>query len=214
MNSTTLPQLLRRYTDIPSLLYLLHSKSITLLDPASWDDTNDSYFLLKYKEKKNLQSVLALCLTQTDETYHHWRVFAGNASGVCILFDKQALLNTLSKVGGIVKGSVNYQRVRDMRRRGAQLSVDDLPFMKRAGFTPEAEFRVLYTSAMEHKRFLDIPIPLTSIVEIRLSPWLNGRVRKCIKDTIRSIPGCAHLEIHRSTLIGNSTWKKFGDRAT
>jgi hypothetical protein len=73
MNSTASPQVLRRYPDIP-LLYLLHSQSITLLDPASWDDTNDSYFLLKYKLKKNLQSVLALCLTQTDETYHHWHI--------------------------------------------------------------------------------------------------------------------------------------------
>jgi len=170
--------------------------------------------LLKYKEKKNFQSVLALCLTQTDETYHHWRVFAGNASGVCVVFDGQALLKALSQFIGIFKGPVKYQRVRDMRRRGTQLSVDDLPFMKRAGFTPEAEFRVLYTSAVEQKRFLDIPIPLTSIVEIRLSPWLNSRLRKCVKDTIRTIPDCRHLDIHRSTLIGNSTWKKFGDRAT
>lgn len=214
MNLTASQQLLRRYTDIPSLLYLLHSRSITLLDPASWDDTNDSYFMLKYKEKRNLQSVLALCLTQTDETYHHWRVFAGNASGACVVFEKQALLSTLSKVDGVLTGPVDYRRVRDMRGREVQLSVDDLPFMKRAGFTPEAEFRVLYTSAVAQKRFLDIPIPLTSIVEIRLSPWLNSRLRKCVKDTIRSIPGCERLEINRSTLIGNSTWKKFGDRAT
>lgn len=214
MSFTPVPPRLRRYTDVPSLLYLLHSQCITLLDPASWDDRNDSYFLMKYKEKKNLQSVLALCLTQNDETYHHWRVFAGNSSGVCVVFDKERFLSTFSEVEGLLTGSVNYQRVRDMRRRGAQLSVDELPFMKRAGFMPEAEFRVLYTSVVEQKDFLDIPIDLTSIVEVRLSPWLNSRLRKCVTDTIRSVPGCEGLKIHRSTLIGNSTWKKFGDRAT
>jgi|ERR1043165_3456175 hypothetical protein len=214
MTVATSPVLLRRYTDIPSLLYLLHSKTITLLDPASWDDTNDSYFLLRYKEKKNLKSVLALCMTQTDETYHHWRVFSGHASGACVVFDKQAFLHSVSNVPGILTGPVDYQRVRDMRRRTTPLLVDELPFMKRAGFMPEAEFRVLYTSSGEQKRFLDILIPLNAILEIRLSPWLNSRLRKCVKDTIRSIPGCEHLKIKRSTLIGNSTWKKFGDRAT
>jgi len=38
-------QYLRRYTNIPALLYLLRERKITLLDPASWDDKNDFYFL-------------------------------------------------------------------------------------------------------------------------------------------------------------------------
>ena len=206
--------LLRRYTDIPALLYQLHSRCITLLDPTSWDDTNDSYFMLKYKEKSNLQSVLALCLTQTEETYHHWRVFSGHASGACIVFDRQAFIDALSKVEGVHCGSVEYKRVRDVRGEATQLSIDSLPFIKRAGFTPEAEFRVLYTSKREAVRFLDIPIPLQCIEEIRLSPWLNSRLRKCMKDTLRAIPGCESIEINRSTLIGNFTWKKLGDRAT
>ena len=44
---------LRRYTTLPSLLYTL-----TLLDPQSWDDKNDSYYRQLYKEKKRLKSVL------------------------------------------------------------------------------------------------------------------------------------------------------------
>ena len=53
---------LRRYTDLPALLYLLKHRKITLLDPATWDDTNDSYYLLKYKEKKNLKGTSKNCL--------------------------------------------------------------------------------------------------------------------------------------------------------
>lgn len=214
MDSQTPLQLLRRYTDIPSLLYLLRSRSITLLDPSSWDDTNDSYFLLKYKEKKKLQTVLALCLTQTEETYHHWRVFAGSSAGACILFDRVRLLDALSHTPGILTDRVDYQRLRDVRRRSAHLAVDELPFIKRAGFMPEAEFRLLYTSLDKQLKYLDIPIPLECIVEVRLSPWLNARLRKCLKDTLQSLRGCEGLQIHRSTLIGNSSWKKFGDRAT
>jgi hypothetical protein len=39
---------LRRYTDLTALIYLLHKRKITLLDPASWDDKNDSFYLSKY----------------------------------------------------------------------------------------------------------------------------------------------------------------------
>jgi hypothetical protein len=33
------------HTDIPALIHLLTEKQITLLDPDTWDDKNDSYFL-------------------------------------------------------------------------------------------------------------------------------------------------------------------------
>ena len=73
---------------------------------------------------------------------------------------------------------------------------------------------LLYTSADQRLKFLDVPISLKSIVEIRLSPWLNSRLRHSLKDTIHSIAGCKDLVVHRSTLIGNTTWKKFADRAS
>lgn len=61
----------KRYTDLPSLIQILMNRELTLLDPSSWDDKNDSYFISTYKEKKQLQSVLALCFTKKSETYHH-----------------------------------------------------------------------------------------------------------------------------------------------
>jgi hypothetical protein len=41
----TIEKFVRRYTDIPALIHLLTEKQITLLDPDTWDDKNDSYFL-------------------------------------------------------------------------------------------------------------------------------------------------------------------------
>ena len=55
-------ELLRRYTNIPALIYLLTARKITLLDPASWDDKNDLHFLSLYREKKSLETVLAFAL--------------------------------------------------------------------------------------------------------------------------------------------------------
>jgi hypothetical protein len=75
---------LRRYCDLTALIYLLTERAITLLDPVSWDDSNDSHYAALYKEKKELEAVLALCFTETDERYHYWRVSASGASGVCI----------------------------------------------------------------------------------------------------------------------------------
>jgi hypothetical protein len=57
---------LRRYTN------LLKEQKITLLDPESWEDKNDSHFMSLYRKKKSLKSVLALCFTQASETFHHW----------------------------------------------------------------------------------------------------------------------------------------------
>src|SRR4051794_13800925 len=75
---------LRRYADIPALIYTLKMKCITLLDPQSWDDKNDSRYLTFCQEKNNFRTVLALCFAQSSETYHHWHVFAHGKGGVCI----------------------------------------------------------------------------------------------------------------------------------
>jgi len=46
----------RTSTDLPNLIDLLNNSKLTLLDPLVWEDKNDSYFLLKYKEAKKLKT--------------------------------------------------------------------------------------------------------------------------------------------------------------
>jgi hypothetical protein len=215
MNHEPIPAVLRRYTDIPGLLHVLTYKALTLLDPSSWDDKNDSYNILKYKEKdKNLKAVLALCFTKAEETYHHWRVFAPGPSGVCIVFHGELLISTLSIHPGIVCRSVEYHQVRELKRGDLQPKVADLPFVKRFGFGPEEEYRVLYTSGENERAFLQVPISYDCIKEIRLSPWLNTQLKGCVRDAINNVTRPNVLKVSRSSLIGNSTWKRFGDRAT
>jgi hypothetical protein len=202
---------LRRYTDIPALVYLLRERRITLLDPMSWDDSNDSSYLTYYREKKGLMSVLALCFTQANETYHHWRVFANGPSGVCISFKRAQLLKVLESHPNIKAEAVRYFRLPQARRQS--IPIEDLPFVKRYPFEGENEFRLVYESKAKKVRVLDIPIPLSCIYKITLSPWLNRSLSGHLKRTLRSIDGCSALKIRYSTLIGNEEWKTIGESA-
>ena len=205
-------EFLRRYTDVPALIYFLRERKITLLDPQSWDDSNDSHYLTLYREKNRLRSVLALCFTQTSETYHHWRVFSGGPSGVCIRFKRSQFLNALKEQDGIRSGPVAYLRLPQIRE--AHVATDDLPFLKRYAFEHEEEYRVIYQSGTKKKVKLDIKMPLSCIDKITLSPWIHPALYPHLKRTLRSINGCSTLDIVRSTLIGNEEWKRLGENST
>jgi hypothetical protein len=202
---------LRRYTDIPALIYLLTERKISLLDPQSWDDSNDSHYLELYRDKKQLKTVLALCFTQGAETYHHWRVFAGGSSGICIRFRQSALLAAVKKQPGLRAQPVRYLKLNEIR--GHPLGVEQLPFLKRYPFGDEKEFRLVYESATKTLPKLDISIPLACISRIIVSPWIHPHLSDKLKEILHSIKGCGALKIYRSTLIGNEQWKQLGDNA-
>lgn len=114
-NHMTSDDRLRRYTNIGALLHILRTKQITLLDPNSWDDSNDSYGLSVFKEKKKLKTVLGLCFTETVETYHHWHIFANDVGGVCITFNKEKLLSHVNKSKGFDYAPVDYKPLKELR---------------------------------------------------------------------------------------------------
>lgn len=203
---------LKRYTDIPALAYLLSERKITLLDPRSWDDQNDSYYLSVYKRKKSLKTVLALCFTQAPETYHHWKVFAGNNSGVCIYFNRAELREALKKKKGVRIRQVEY-RTRSQNRL-TRPSVKLLPFLKRSAFGDEDEIRVTYESKTQRLPTLDIAIPLSCIEKVVLSPWAHSNMENPIRKMLKSIDGCHNIGFYRSSLISNDEWKSMGDDAT
>lgn len=197
---------LKRYTNLPVLIYLLKNQKLTLLDPKTWDDSNDSYCLSVYKEQKSLKTVLALCFTETPETYHHWHIFADGSSGVCVTFKREKLLEILSSTPGITYDSVRYIALKKLRKKISPL--EELPFIKRLGFQDEAEFRVIYESQKKSLETKDICVSLQCIEKITLSPWMPKALAKPMKDTIHSINGCTKLKIVRSSLVGNAEWKK------
>jgi hypothetical protein len=61
---TTLNKFIRRYISVSAVIDTLRRGEITLLDPQSWDDRNDRYFMSLYKERKKLSGLYALCSVQ------------------------------------------------------------------------------------------------------------------------------------------------------
>ena len=201
----------RRYTDIPSLVGMLTTGELTLLEPATWDDKNDSYFLDQYKQKRGLESVLALCFTSASETYHHWRVFSPGPAGVCVWFKEEGIKAAVKKVKGLRIKPVDYLTVDEVRRE--RLSVPRMPFVKRHPFKPESEIRILWESDTDKRSSLAVPFEASAIERITLSPWLHPSLTDPLKSLLKSLPKCQKYRIYRSTLVGNDEWKRHGRNA-
>lgn len=198
---------LRRYTTLPVLLDILINKKLTLLDPHSWEDTNDSYYIEVYKQKSDLKSVLALCFTEAGETYHHWKVFSGNPSGVCIIFKKNKILECLnSDDTGIKSGSVIYKKIRETKI--LPLRHEELPFIKRFPFKDEKEFRCIYEDASQEITYKDVNMDISCIDRIVFNPWIPKSVFDSVKKVIKNIDGCKGIRIFKTTLVDNEEWKK------
>ena len=202
--STRDPKFLRRYTSLPSLLHVLQNKQMTFLNPATWDDRNDAYFMEQYKQRKKFKTALALCFSETGETYHHWRVFTRGSEGVCIHFHNLQLMRTLKRIGEIRSGQVKYKPIDDLER--THPAADKLPFLKRLPYEHEFEFRILYVSKTKEYETKGIDIDLSCIERVVLNPWMPKPLANSVKATIKSIPGCAHLSVYRTTLLENERW--------
>jgi len=197
---------LRRYTELPFLIDLLQTRKITLLNPATWDDKNDAYYINRYAEAQGFQSTYALCLAESQETYHHWKVFSHGTSGVCLEFDKDTFLEFATNVPNLRYGPVKYKTIKDLRAVPAHQA--ELPFLKRFAFIDEKEFRLFLGTQTKSSDMYQFNISLDIIQRITLSPWLPREVAKNIKKLLQTIDGCKLLKIFRSTLIENEDWKK------
>jgi hypothetical protein len=185
---------------------MLRTRNLTLLNPGTWDDTNDSYFMSEYKRLKNAKSVLALCFAECEESYHHWRVFSNGSDGVRIEFDKSGLLAALTKDPDVRTEKVTYRKIEDLQRKST-IDCDELPFLKRWPYSDEREFRIVYTGLSETVEYKDYPIALGSIRRITLSPWMPRALSGSVKGVLRSIEGCSRLKVFQSTLVANEVWK-------
>jgi len=200
---TPMKNFLNRYTSFPALLAMLQNREITLLSPGFWEDRNDAFTMSQYKSRKQLTTLLALCFSQAEETYHHWRVFTQGADGVCITFRRAPLLNALK---GLRSGPVTYRKIADLPRFRPKL--EQLPFLKRAPYEDEREFRLIHEDKTEETETKAFAIPLSCISRVTLNPWLSPPLAAAMKIAIKQIEGCTGLKVYQTTLLENETWKK------
>jgi hypothetical protein len=197
---------LNRYTTLPIALDILANSHITLLSPDAWEDRNDAYYLERYRQKRRLSTVLAVCFSACRETFHHWKVFSSGNAGVCLEFDRSKLLEAFPDDQGFVHGMVEYRLIKNLKEKRA--TVNTWPFLKRKPFSDEREFRILYESSVENIRSKPVKIDLTSIQKVTLSPWLNESVAKSVVKIIKQLRGCERMDIRPSSLLDNARWRK------
>ena len=198
---------LRRYTELPFLIDYLRTQELALLNPTSWDDRNDSYYIEQYMASHALQRAYALCLAESAETYHHWRVFSNGSGGICIEFEKEKFVENALKVPDLKARSVQYRTIKQLRETAP--IQDELPFLKRYAFIHEKEFRLFLGAEKHSSEVFRLSMPFTTIDRIILSPWLTNSVADNVKKTLKAIAGCSAIEIYKSTLVENEDWKKF-----
>jgi len=201
-----MPHFLNRYTDLPALIHILSTRQVTLLNPITWDDKNDSYFMSEYKERHDAKTLLALCFSEARETYHHWRVFSHGSHGVCIEFDKEKFLHQFGPDKQVRHGKVLY-KTRAVFKAPKTARLEELPFLKRWPYKDEQEYRVVYLHKTKEYSTKDYAINLDWIKRITLSPWLPPAMLESVRETLRSIRGCEDLRITPSTLVNSEQWK-------
>ena len=207
--------LLWRYTTLPVLFDTLLNAQITLVCPEKWLDKNDSYFMEVYKERRQLKTLLALCLANTSERFHFWRSFSYGSDGVRITFRKEMLLSALNASiysKGFRFRPLKYKSIADLE--SSPPKVETLPFLKRLPYKDECEYRIVYQSKTEQLEFLPVPIELTCIEEITLGPSIHKKLQDGVKKVLRGIPGCASTKFTSTTVEDSERWKNAGDAAT
>lgn len=199
----------RRYTNLASLLDMLHRRAITLLRPDTWDDRNDQLMMKTYADRFELKTLLALCLTSRGETYHHWRVFTDKSNGVCIHFRRNEFRQTMQAAGVKVK-KVKYLKLHELIAEDHP--VEMLPFLKRFGFGDEGEYRAVYQSKAAEDRLKQVHIDLNIIERISLNPWMPAPVFKSVRTTIEAQRQGATFTVDQSSLIDNRRWRHFASK--
>lgn len=202
---------LRRYTTALALLDLLNHKRLTLLNPARWYDQNDALGLRRYSQLVGEGAVFAACFAEGSEQAHHWQIFAGDAHGVAIIFDKERLLSAFDVAAereSILHGPVQYKSLKDVREM-APIEKDILPFLKRDTFKAENEYRVV---AWEIKflagQSYHIPINLGCIERVVLGPSMPDSLGNSLREIATRIDGCTNIKFTKSGMVNDASWAK------
>ena len=213
LNRSRPAQVLRRYTSLAATIHLLQKKCITLIGPDSWDDKNDAHFMAEYKRITSSKTVLAICLAESGETYHHWRVFSPSSDGVCVEFDKKRLLHSCEGIKGLAHRKMEYLLIDTLKKKKKDYDAELLPFLKRRPYEDEKEYRIVYRNKDTELHSKEVAVELSSINRITLSPWIHPTLRDSIQQTLKSIPGCSGIRVARSTLVGNDEWRSMTSNA-
>ena len=199
---------LRRYTDVLSLLDIIKNNRLTLLSPTTWFDQNDNYGLVEYGKRMGDGTAYALCMTEGEETGHHWQLFAGSSHGVCLVFDAvefKAFCNGTRRQ--VFHGPMQYKSLSQVRGLGP-IKTRDLPFLKRDTFKDEKEYRVIaWKKGKSIANTYTIPMPARLIRKVIFGPKMPDALSQTLKYIGKSHEGCSNIEWSYSRICYNKSWR-------
>lgn len=211
-------QFLRRYTNLADAIHILKTRKMALRDPRGWDDKNDAHYMEVFRKRMNAKAVRALCFTSSEETYHHWRIYASGYDGVCFVLKHEEFVDRASRsLPGLQAQFVQYEYVTNLQ--GRTIAPSSLPFLKRKAFSGEDEFRFVFcdcstTDATNVKGNGGADTPLiafdvATIDRIVLSPWLHSSLVSTMRETLRDLAGVTKLRVDKSKLVDYKRWRNF-----
>lgn len=198
-----------RYTTLPGLLHLLARRQLTLMPFESWEDKNDVLFLRKYAKECG-RACYALCFTQADETFHHWKVYANGASGVRMTFDKNELLAWTEAIDGMRAANAKYRTIEQLDNDWP--SRDEWPFIKRYAYQDEKELRLFYERDKNTRKLPAFDFDLKLIRHITLSPWLPSELRAAVIDVINATSAPTKISISKTGVTESDAWRQLLQR--
>jgi len=212
MAVSELSEYVKRYTKLAHAVAALKSQKLVLPNPSSWDDSNDQEFVKLYRRHISAKSIYAMCCTMSAERYHHWRIFTekNDASGVCIEFKREPLQAALNRIRNVRAEPVKYVTLKTLRETG-RYRPEDLPFIKRVGYSDEREWRILVTSPGPQGSLFEIPFNLAWVHRIILNPWMDERERESARRVLRPLIEKS-ARISATFLTNSAEWKELGKR--
>lgn len=218
---------LRRYMKLAHAIDLLATGKLAFLDPKTWTDKNDAYFINAYKAHGQFKSILACCFTQSSERHHHWERFAkpvreaskgpakveGDNDTVCVVFDKEKLLASLPKTVHLRAGEVKYKEINEIKK--ASRIPADWPYLKRYPYRDEQEYRIIVESeARELDAPLGLRISLKAIDRVVVGPFASLAKRDSMVARIKKAAGPRRsIRVSKTTILDNAQWRKAVDIA-
>lgn len=195
---------LKKYTKIEFLPEILDKKQLHLGDPTSWDDKNDSAAIRLYADRLNGFEIRATCLTQARDRFHFWHIFGERESGVCLWFDKKALLRDIDQDASLIGQPVLYPNSENLQKT----KLKDVAFTKRQQYRDEREFRVLRFQKPRGVALDKFKFSASSLERIYFNPWLSKKAKELYDRVIgQQLQGeLGHVNLMQNRSLRKQDW--------
>lgn len=193
-----------RYTSFASAIDVIKYNRLTILNPSTWPDQNDTRYLNAYKRKTGHKSLLALCLTCASETSHHWNMFASGSDGVRIVLNRHRLQQNVDQEPGTRMRDVKYVKINEVGDIGDR--PEDWPFVKRHPYRGEEEVRIVWSDYDDGVAVKHVSLSSDTVTDLVLSPQIPVPLVDSIKELVKSVSANPDLRIYQSTLLSNQRW--------